>query len=551
MTLADELRRPEAWPAPHPTHVELIETHVSWVLRGEHDVFKIKKPVALGFLDFSSLEKRRAACDSEVRLNARLAPGVYLGVVPIVRRPDGALAIGGDSPHSSRGVPSPGVPNRPGAPSSATRGTRNGEVVDWAVHMARLDDRARADALLARGAFTTAHLDAVARAIADLHAGSAVGPEKAASFASPVAIERNVHENFAQIRDRAREIVDVGVAREVEERQKAFVNEHAALLRARLEARICEGHGDLRLEHVYLPPDGLRIIDCIEFDERYRIADACADVAFLAMDFSSLAHADLAERFLARYARATQDYDLYTLVDFYESYRAWVRGKVSAMLASDAGAHPDTRARALTTAREHFLLAQACERAPLLSPTLVCVGGIVASGKSTVADALADDLACPVVDSDRTRKHLLARSEERRDAAWQGAYDPAVTERVYAEVLRRASVVLSSGRSVVVDASFHSSAMRGRARNLARSLSADFRFVQCLAPIDTCRERLANRRGGPSDAHLGMFEAFATSYEPIVGLPDSEIVVLDTTKPLDACLGVLRSRISAWPRGLR
>lgn len=556
--LLTELRRPDTWPLPCRTPVELIETHISWVLRGEGDVFKVKKPVALGFLDFSSVDRRRAACEEEVRLNSRLAPGVYRGAVPVARQRDGTVVfrpdeIGGRPlPHPAGRVARELWGNGNRLPQ-AGRTASGDEIVDWAVWMARLPDAARADTLLAQGTLTVDHLGAIACTMADLHAHSVVDPASAARFASAAAIERNVRENFDQIRDKAGDMVDDWVTREVERRQTDFVRERAALLDARTATRICDGHGDLRLEHVYVLPQGLRIIDCIEFDARYRIADACADVAFLAMDLTSLGHTDLAERFLGRYARATQDYDLYALIDFYESYRAWVRGKVSAMLAEDTGAGESVRARASRAARSHFLLALAYERPPIVTPTLVCVGGIVASGKSTVADALADELACPVVDSDRTRRHLLGGSESdrREDPAWTGAYDPAITDRVYAEVLRRASVVLSSGRTVVIDASFRASAERHRARELARSRGAEFRFVQCQAPIEICRARLERRRSGPSDAHSSMFDGFVTSFERVSDLPASEVIDLDTTDPPRRSIELLRDWVARWPRGLR
>jgi predicted kinase len=313
-----------------------------------------------------------------------------------------------------------------------------------------------------------------------------------------------------------------------------------------------DGHGDLRLEHLYFEPVGLRVIDCVEFDERYRVADVCADVAFLSMDLAAHGRVDFAERFLARYARAAHDYDLYALVDFYEGYRAWIRGKVAAILARDPRAADAVRARAAAQARLHFLLAQACERPPAVGATLVCVGGIIASGKSTVADALAEELSCPAVDADRTRKHLLGVAETHalEDPAWGGAYDPGVTERVYGEILRIASVVLESRRSVVVDASFRTRAMRAAARRLAASLGVRFRFVECRAPVEVCRERVARRSRGPSDGRPAIFDDFLARYEAVTELPQDEHVVLDTTAPLPRSLAALRARIEAWPPGL-
>jgi aminoglycoside phosphotransferase family enzyme/predicted kinase len=526
--LPDDLLRPDAWPDPRPTPapIERIETHVSWVLRGETHVLKVKKPVALGFLDFRSIEQRRAACEEEVRLNRRLAPGVYLGVVPIFEGPHGATARRGE-----------------------------GALVDWAVHMTRLDDGRRADALLEARALQASHVDALARRIAELHATGAVDDLEAARWASHAAVTRNVRENFEQTRASVERFVSRGVAEEAEVRQTAFLRRNADRFEARIAAgRVRDGHGDLRLEHVYFEDAGIRVIDCIEFDPRYRIADQCADVAFLAMDLESHGRADLAERFLARYARASDDYDLYAMVDFYAAYRAWVRGKVSAILAQDGGAPSDARRRAEAEARRHFLLAVAASRPALVAPAVVCVGGLIGSGKSTIADAIADELSCPVVDADRTRKHIMGVGENAplTDPSWRGAYDAATTRAVYGEVLRRAAVVVDSGRSVVIDASFRSRAARGEGRALARARGVPFRFVECQAPAEVCKRRLEARAGSPSqsDGRPEIFDDFAARFEPVDELPAGEHVKLDTARPLEQSLAELRAQLVTWPRGL-
>ena len=522
--LPDDLLRSHAWPAPNTGAIDLIETHVSWVLRGDHEVFKVKKPVNLGFLDFRSPARRRQACEDEVRLNARLAPGVYLGVVPVTERQDGSLAFGGDGP-----------------------------VVDWAVRMRRLSDGCRADLLLARGALERAHIDRVAEVVAGLHAAGEVSAELAARTASPEAILLNVTDNFDQTRGTGPALLEAKEAREVERGQVAFVLKSASLMQRRLaQGFVRDGHGDLRLEHLYFEQAGLSIIDCIEFDERYRVADGCSDIAFLSMDLAAHGRVDLAERLLARYARASDDYDLYSLVDFYEGYRAWVRAKVSAMLARDGGASDAARQRATADARRHFALALACGRTSAVQPSLVCIGGVIASGKSTIADALADELSCPVVDADRARKHLLGVPESRRlsDPAWQGAYAPETSQRVYDEVLRRADVVLQSGRPVVVDASFRTRALRQEARRVAVARGVRFCFVECRASLDECRRRVAERKAGPSDGRLEIFDAFVAGYEAVGEMRPAEHVVLDTSCPVEASLATLREHVATWPRGL-
>jgi len=523
--LPDQLSKPEAWPYPGPRAVELIETHVSWVFLGDEDVIKVKKPINLGFLDFRALEARRRACDDEVRLNARLAPGTYLGVVPIARGRDGHLHIGGEGP-----------------------------VVDWAVHMRRLSEEVRADAMLAHGALTNGHVDTIAEAIAAFHAGAAAAPrDDSQRWASLEAVSRNALENFAQTRTLGGPLAAELPLADVERQASSFLAEHGTRIAKRASAgRARDGHGDLRLEHVYFEHDGLRVIDCIEFDERYRVADACADVAFLSMDLAAHGRVDLAERFLARYARAADDYELYDVVDFYESYRACVRGKVAAILANDTGASEGARAEGATLARRYFLLALAATRPWVVPPALVCVGGVIASGKSTVAEAIGEALSCPVVDTDRARKRMLHVGETHplHDPSWQGAYDSAVTDRVYAEVLSRASSVLASGRSVVVDASFRSRAWRARAGDLARRHGVRFHFVECRAPLELCRARLARREGGPSDGRLDIFDDFAARFEPVDEFLAPGHIVIDTSRDRATLLTKVRELLVTWPPAL-
>jgi hypothetical protein len=490
----------------------------------ERDVYKIKRSVNLGFVDFTTLERREAACRAEVSLNARLAPGVYRGVDPVRLDRDGRASLSAEGP-----------------------------IVDWAVHMRRLPDGQRADVLLASGELDARGVDAIAMLLARFHA-EARTDDVVSAFGNPEVIARNVEENFAQTH-RVIEAYVPDEAAEIVRWQTAFLHGHAPLFAKRVAAgRVRDGHGDLRLEHVYLDgKDEPTIIDCIEFNDRFRFADVCADVAFLSMDLRAHGRVDLAERLLAHYARETNDYDLYALVDFYESYRAFVRAKVAAFLAADSRVDEATRARAAGEARHHFLLALAADRRSMLLPAVVAVGGIIASGKSTVAERLADEMSAPVVDADRTRKSMVGVDPHHplHEAAWAGAYDPGFTERVYGEVMRRAEIVLASGRPVIIDASFRSPTMRAKARERAVAHGVPFRFIECRADPEVCRARLAQRTrtAGVSDGRLDVFDAFRSRFEPVTELPPTEHVVLDTTRPVDESLGVLRRYLETWPLG--
>ncbi len=490
-----------------PRVVELLETHISWVLRGERDVIKLKKPVSLGFLDFRTLEAREAACRAEVDLNRRLAPDVYRGVLPVFRRLDGSCSL------------------EPG-----------GAVVDWAVWMRRLPDEASFEHIAAAGDLGVADVDRLAAHLARFHARCDRTREIDA-FGRADVIARNVHENFEQTRGALERYLTQDEARELEAWQLAEVARLEPTFDLRVaHGRVRDGHGDLRLEHVYREGDALTILDCIEFADRFRFGDVCSDLAFLSMDLAWHGRVDLAERLFASYAREADDHDLYAVADFYESYRAFVRGKIASFIASDPDASDAVRQRAGRDARRFFLLALSGPRRALVGPTLTAVGGLIASGKSTVAELVGERIGAPVIDADRTRKHMLGVDVQARvaEAAFQGAYDPGFTDRVYAEVLRRAAVVLASGRSVVVDASFRSRQNRARARALAERAGVPFLFVECAAPPDVLRARLERRAATGdtvSDGREAIFDAFVASFERVVELPHAQHVVWNTAHP--------------------
>jgi hypothetical protein len=500
---------------------ELRETHISWVLLGPEEVVKLKKPVDFGFLDFSTLEKRRSACEAEVALNRRLAPDVYRGIAPVTREGD-RFTLNGD-----------------------------GEIVDHAVVMQRLPDEDRADHRLARGELRDAHLRQAAETLAQFHAEAASGPEIAAR-GEAAAVRVSVRENFAQTRTCLPRLLGPEEALELERWQEGFLEREASRFHARAESgRVRDGHGDLRLEHLYFDPqDELRILDCIEFSDRLRHVDVVCDIAFLAMDLGVKGRVDLAERFLALYAESARDHDLYGLVDFYESYRAFVRGKIACFALEDPELDIEAREAKEAEARRFFRLALASERRSLLPPTLVGVGGIIGTGKSTMADAISRATGAPVIGSDRVRKALMGVGP--RERLGDDAYTDAMTDAVYAELFRRARVVLESGRSAIVDASFASRGRRRALADTAKRAGVPLRFVECRADPRVLRRRLERRAeagGSVSDAGPELLERFAAGFEPIdeLGPAAHRVVDTDETSPW-ALARSLEGFIPLWPR---
>jgi len=348
-------------------------------------------------------------------------------------------------------------------------------------------------------------------------------------------IRRNVRENFEQTRSTISEYLDPAQAAEIEAWQLAMLEDESRF-KARIQARrVRDGHGDLRLEHVYFEPnETLAVIDCIEFNDRFRYGDVCADVAFLSMDLAWHGRVDLAERLLARYARESHDFGLYAVVDFYESYRAFVRGKIASFLATDPATSHFTRERAKHEARRYFMLALAYERPPLVPPRVIAVTGLIASGKSRTATLVGELLSAPVLSSDRTRKFLAGRAPDEAlgNEPWSGAYSKEATAAVYAALFADAKTIVASGRPVVIDASFRTRAARAEARELASRAGVPFTLIECTAPRELLLERLRKRetRGThESDARTDLLEEFERRFEPIDELGAAEHVRLDTS----------------------
>lgn len=304
--LVEDLLRPDAYPEP-PNSVDLVETHISWVFLAGERVYKVKKPVDLGFLDFTDRARRRHFCREEVRLNRRLAPEVYLGVVEIGREPDGRHRLG-----------APGEPCEP------------------AVEMRRLPEAEMLPARLASGRFGPREEERLVELLVRFHAAARRGPE-VEQHGTSSAVRANAEENFAQmgpwaVADATRApVFDPQRFAELRRWTHAFLDEHEALFARRLrEGRICEGHGDLHAGNLCFVAGRPLAFDCIEFSERFRCGDVASELAFLSMDLRRRGAAPLADQLAVGYARASGDAELFRLLPFYETYRSLVRAKIAA-----------------------------------------------------------------------------------------------------------------------------------------------------------------------------------------------------------------------------
>ncbi|MBW2274650.1 MAG: AAA family ATPase [Deltaproteobacteria bacterium] len=508
-------------PDTEPGACEHIQTHISHLFLTRSRVYKIRKAVAFPFLSFATLAERNADCVRELELNRRLSPDVYLGIAPVVRcAKSGSWTAG---PLGEGLAP----PERKGEATS-----------EHCVVMRRLPDAGDALSLLERGVLEARHVDAVARRIAGFHRAHRLG--QPAPFSPEQWIERTqapVMENLALIRKGSESAATLELVASIEAACRSLLAERSDdFERRRRMGLAVDGHGDLQLSHVWFEGDHDEplIIDCTEFNEDFRRIDGASEVAFFAMDLRYRGRQDLAEHFVARYARDTDDFDLYRVLDYYLSYRAAVRAKVAQLATEDDEISPEQRKAAARSLTGHLSLARdALEARPPGKLILTC--GRVGSGKSSVASFLADRLGGAVVSSDRTRKQLAGLAPGDRPAAaaepMSGIYDEDHSDRVYAGLRERALPIVESGRVAILDATFARRDRREAMAQWAEERNLEALLVECRCDRGLTLERLAKReREGrdPSDAGPELYDYSDRSFEPTDSWPDGRKIVVDT-----------------------
>lgn len=518
-SLITALTHPDAW-RDAVDRVQVIETHISWVLLAGDYAYKIKKPVVLPFVDFGTLAARHRYCQDELRLNQRFAPQVYLDVVPITGSSESPKVEG------------------------------PGEAIEYAVKMRRFDQEALFHRLLAQGALRPELIDRLATRIADFHAQAPATTD--AGFGTPEKVLQPALDNFVEMFPYA-DARRRGTLQALEAWTRgAFARLEPVFAARHRDGYVRECHGDLHLRNIALI-DGQPVpFDCIEFNAEFRWIDVINEAAFLVMDLLDRGRSDLGYRFLDGYLAETGDYAGIAVLRFYMIYRALVRAKVHDLRARQTKDDPHEAIR-LQCAADHYL-ALAADIAHGAAPALILMHGFSGAGKSRVAAALVETLGAIRVRSDIERKRLFGLDGSARTDSEVGAgiYDPQASARTYAHLAGLAEMILGTGHSVILDATFLTRAQREPMYELASKLGKPVRVVACTADSDTLRERLAARAtqgSDPSEASLEVLEHQMAFHEPLDATERERAVHCDMrgseSARVNACVGNVERSLSA------
>ncbi len=517
--LVKTLMKPEAYPEP-VKQVRMLETHISYLFFAGQTVYKVKKPVDYGFLDFTTLEKRHFYCLQEVALNSRISPDVYLGVVPICEQDDSFTIEG------------------------------SGTTVEYAVKMRQLCQKQALNERLQNDQVSEDDIRRVAVKIANFHNQAPTSPEitKLGDFN---AVRQNVEQNLQQMGHDIDRCLSQEAFDDLLAYSRGFMEVKAGLFARRAnEGWVRDGHGDLHSANVFLADD-VQIIDCIEFNDRFRCLDVAEDIAFLAMDLEFYGRPDLSKIFISTYEEEINDHGGSDLLDFFKSYRAQIRGKVAGFRLDDPSLSDHERLEIQETSQAYYQLAHSYTEKVHAGPILVLIAGLSGTGKTGLSRELAKRWKMAHISSDITRKGLagIRAGDHQYDAYQEGIYSPEFTLLTYEAMYGQAREELAKGKSVVLDASFKMKSERTRAVGIAGELGVDFLVIECTALESEIQRRLNQRIKGNedtlSDGRWEIFPQQKADWQPIQEVPKDRYIQLDTTGPQQDTVRILLQRAFA------
>jgi len=488
----------------HPVDsVELIETHISWVFLTGAFVYKVKKPVDMGFLDFSTLEKRHYYCNEEFRLNSRLAPEIYLGVVTVTGPEDQATIAG------------------------------SGNIIDYAVKMLQFPQQMQLDRMLAADSLESQHIDALARWVAEFHQDTSVASNED-HYGEPEQILKPMTDNISHLKSLLTKPSSLEKIDKLE--QWILTQYHQAetiFVQRKNQGYIRECHGDLHLRNLAYIDESPLAFDCIEFDPELRWLDVISDAAFLIMDLDDRQQPEFAQQFLNTYLEITGDYNATKVIHFYLVHRALVRAKVEAITAKQST--QDSQAEKDAELAFAGYLELAISYLEPTKPKIIITYGMSASGKTTLSQPLVEKLPAIRIRSDVERKRLFNKLSSTETSADfnSGIYTSEASSKTYHYLTEVTEIVLDAGYTVIVDAAFLKHTQRQLFRQLANRKNVPFIILEFTAQPDTLRQRINSREKDMSDADQSVLEHQLSNWKPMSDEEQPDIIGIDTESSIN------------------
>ena len=496
--LIQQMLQPGFYPHSVTEPIELIQTHVSYVLLTGDYAYKLKKPVNFGFLDFSTLDKRQHFCAEELRLNQRGAPELYVEVLAIAQV-ENQFHLGG-----------------------------TGQPVEYALKMRQFPQEALLSTMFELGKLDETHMQELGTVVAQYHAKAQTN-DYIRTFGEVTQVREAIDENYEQ----TKKYIGGPQSQTQFEETKLYTDRFFAepqLFTSRIKNNLIrECHGDLHLRNICLWQSKILLFDCIEFNEPFRFVDVMYDVAFTVMDLEARQRPDLGNAFLNKYVEQTGDWEGLQVLPLYLSRQAYVRAKVTSFLIDDATVPSAAKEEAAATAAHYYQLAWQYTKPR--QGKLILMSGLSGSGKSTVARQLARQLGAIHIRSDAVRKHLggIGLFERGGDAL----YTDEMTKKTYERLLGLGIMLANQGFPVILDAKYDRASLRMDAITSAASHQLPLQILHCTAPMEVLRDRLPKRTGDIADATVDLLEAQQAAAEPFTEAEQPYVKTLNTDQPLE------------------
>lgn len=498
--LIQQMLQPEFYPHPVQEPIQLLQTHISFLLLTGDYAYKVKKSVNFEFLDFSTLAQRQHFCEQELQMNQQQAPQLYLEVLPITKNKD-KFQIGDTS--------SPAV--------------------EYVLKMKQFDQNDLFLTMFEQGRLTVQHLEELGRTVAEFHLNAATNDE-IRQWGTIPKIRHSIEQNYNQTDQYIGSVQTQQQYDETKQYTDSFFAEHQALFNSRIENNwIRECHGDLHLRNICLWKNQVLLFDRIEFNPEFRFVDVMYDVAFVVMDLDARGRSDFGTQFLNTYIEQTGDWEGLQLLPFYLCRQAYVRAKVNSMMLEDAAISDEEKQKIKQEAAQYYHLAwQYTQRH---SGRLIIMSGLSGSGKSTIAKQLAIKLGSLQIRSDAVRKHLGGISLHQRGG--EALYTPEMTQKTYERLLELGLLLTTQGFRVILDAKYDKKSLRKAVIKRCEIEKIPLQMIECVAPLDVLRSRLQQRTDDIADATADLLASQQAKAEPFTAEEKAYLTKIDTTQDIE------------------